>query len=114
MTEYTRYVPFRCSEKQYEQLKKCAAEKKYGDREFSSFLRDSLLEHNGIKSEAVKKSLYQLRWEINKVGTNINQATKRINSGIGTAGDVVELLSNQEQIMTLIEEYIKRVDELWQ
>ena len=61
-----------------------------------------------------KRELYQLRWEINKVGTNINQATKRINSSNGTYSDIVDLLSSQEKIMSLIEEFENKIEDIWQ
>lgn len=113
MGELNRYIPFRLSEKQFNNLKERAEKQGYKDGEFSAFIRDSLLESNGIKSDTVKKELYQLRWEINKVGTNINQATKRINSSNGRYSDVVDLLSNQEKIMSLIEEFENKIEDIW-
>ena len=114
MPGLTRYIPFRLSEEQYNNLSERAKKKGYKDGEFSAFIRDSLLENNGLKSDAVKKELHLLKWEINKVGNNINQATRRINSANGTYSDVAELLSNQEQIMLLLEEFSRKVEEVWQ
>lgn len=112
MGELTRYIPFRIEEKEYKRLKEIAAEKKY--KSFSAFIRDSLLEHNGLPSKAMKKQMYDLRWEINKIGTNINQATKRINSGYGNSGDVKLLVANQEELKILLEKYLETVEETWQ
>ena len=112
MAELTRYIPFRINEKEYQTLKKIAVEKKY--KSFSAFIRDSLLEHNGIASKAMKKQMYELRWEVNKIGVNINQATKRINSGYGNRQDIQMMIANQAEIKILLEKYLEELEKAWQ
>lgn len=112
MAELTRYIPFRIEEKEYRKLKKIAEAKKY--KSFSAFIRDSLLEHNGICSKAVKKQMHDLRWEINKIGVNINQAAKRINSGFGSRQDIQCMIANQEELKILLEKYLEEVESVWQ
>lgn len=112
MAVYTRFVGVKFQEKEYEILEKKAREKKYTS--VSAFIRDSLLENNGVLSASMKRQLYDLQWEINKIGTNINQATKRINSGFGSHQDIKELLANQQRLNILMQEYIDGVNESWQ
>lgn len=113
MARYDRRIDIRVSSMQEDMLKEKARQCGYGTRMFSSFLRDSILECNGMQSEAMKKSLHQLRWEMNKIGTNINQATKRINAGYGYKEDITELLANQNMLKLLLEEYINSVEKKW-
>lgn len=112
MAVYTRFVGVKFQEKEYEILALKAKEKKYDS--VSAFIRDSLLENNGVLSAPMKKQMYELQWEINKIGTNINQATKKINSGFGTHQDVKDLLANQQKLNILMKEYIDGVNETWQ
>lgn len=111
MGKLTRFVGVRLSEDEFHRLEQLAKQKHY--KNFSEFIRDTLLEHNGVYSMAMKKQMHELQWEINKIGTNINQATKKINSGYGSYIDISELLSEQEEIVKLMGEYLKKVDELW-
>lgn len=112
MGELNRRIIFRIDEKEDRRLKKLAKEKHY--KSFSKFIRDSLLEHNGISSDAVKKQMHELRWEINKIGVNINQATKHINSGYGSIKDVQSLLENQRELKELLEKYVEEAEKKWQ
>lgn len=112
MAGLTRYVPVRMTEEEYDRLLKLSKEKQY--KTLSEFIRDTLMEHNGIRSRALSKQLYDIEWEINKIGVNINQATKRINSGMGTRLDVKEMLANQQKLNILMQEYIDGVNESWQ
>lgn len=112
MAVYTRYVGVRFQESEYEILEKKAKEKRC--KSVSEFVRESLLENNGVLSKSMKKQLYDLQWEINKIGTNINQATKRINAGMGTSLDVKEMMANQQKLNLLLQEYIDGVNETWQ
>lgn len=112
MSRLTRYIPFRIEEKEYQRLKKIAKQNNY--KSLSEFIRDTLLEHNGIASNAMKKEMYNLHWQINKIGVNINQATKRINSGLGSYEDIKILIANQEKLNLLMEEYLKEIERTWQ
>lgn len=112
MAVYTRFVGVKFQEKEYELIEQKARQKNYTS--VSAFIRDSLLENNGLLSKAMKRQLYDLQWEINKIGTNINQATKRINSGMGTSLEVKEMLANQQKVILLLQEYIDGVNDTWQ
>ena len=112
MANLTHRVEFRLDEESYKKLQAKAKESK--NRSISDFYRNSLLENNGLCSAAMKKQMRDLRWEINKIGTNINQVAKRVNSGLGSARDIEELYSYQEQLISLMEKYLEEVESLWQ
>lgn len=112
MANFTRRCEFRVDEEGFQKLVVKAKEEKYNN--LSEFFRDSLLENNGLRSAAIKKQMRDLRWEINKIGTNINQTTKRINSGTGTAADVADILTYQDRLISLMEKYLLEVEDLWQ
>lgn len=113
MERRPRKFTFRLSHDEYKYLETVAKENKY--KNISSFARENLLEKSGHSSAELKRQLNRLEWEINKIGTNINQVTKKINSDFNVrASDIQDLLSSQERIITLIEEYEKKVQDTWQ
>ena len=113
MSNRARPFTVRLTPEEYAFLEKKRKEKK--SKNLSAFIRETLLEKQGHSSAELNRQIKMLAWEINKIGTNINQATKRINSGYtDRQGDVAELLSNQERLILLFEEYEKKVDTAWQ
>lgn len=112
MATYTRFVGIKFKEDEYKIVEQKAKTKNY--KSVSEFIRESVLESNGMLSVSMKKQLSDLQWEINKIGTNINQATKRINAGMGTTLDVKDLLANQQRLNILMQDYIDKVEDVWQ
>lgn len=102
----------RVTTEEFNFLKEKFAESKC--KNFSTFIREKILDITGYHSATLALQLYHLRWEINKIGTNINQATRKINStGISSQEDIEELLSKQEKINELMNRYEKLVLETW-
>lgn len=86
----------RLTEKELEHLKKCSENSscrfKNGRDNFSDYLRSLLFAASGYRDDAYIKQLRELQYEIRKIGTNVNQITKKINSGyIGSSDDLIEL-----------------------
>lgn len=86
----------RLTEKELEHLKKCSENSscrfKNGRDNFSDYLRSLLFAASGYRDDAYIKQLRELQYEIRKIGTNVNQITKKINSGyIGSSDDLTEL-----------------------
>lgn len=86
--------------------------KKANKKNFGSFAREILLtgEINLINFDEIKK----LRYELNRIGNNINQIVKRANEdGKVEKSQLVEILKFQnqleEEINKLLNEKIKRV-----
>lgn len=113
MSSHPRKFTFRLTPDEFSFLEKKCKEKRC--KSLSAFVRWTLLEYHGHSSEELNRQMKKLEWEINKIGTNINQVAKRINSGYtDKQADVVELLSNQERLIILLEEYEKKVEKAWQ
>lgn len=106
-------ITFRLTPEEYAFLEQKYKEKK--QKNLSIFIRETLLEKHGHSSAELGRQMKKLEWEINKIGTNINQAAKRINSGYtDKQSDVAELIDNQERLIVLMEEYEKKVEMAWQ
>ena len=104
-------ITFRTTRSEREYLERCAEKDGVS---LSRFVRDVLLDLTGYRSILISNQVRQLRQEIRRIGVNINQVTKKINGGYGTATDIVELLSELERVQNLFDEYKEKVDGTWQ
>lgn len=111
MKNLTETIHFRLSGAEKKYLEACAAE---DGTDLSKFIRGILLDLTGYRSILISNQVRHLRQDVRKIGVNINQVTKKINGGYGTAADMAELLSELERVQSLFEEYKKKVDETWQ
>lgn len=102
---------FRTTKGEREYLERCAEEDGVC---LSKFIRDVLLDFTGYRSILISNQVRQLRQDVRKIGVNINQVTKKINGGYGTAADIAELLSELERVQNLFDEYKEKVDGTWQ
>ena len=85
-----------------------------GKPNLSEFIRDKLLDSTGYHSENLIKISDELRYEIRKIGTNINQIARKVNGGIGSSKDLADLKGYVVQITECFENYTMRVEELWE
>lgn len=102
----------RLTEKELEYLKKCSENSscrfKNGRDNFSDYLRSLLFTASGYRDEAYIKQLRDLQYELRKIGTNVNQIARKINSGyIGSSDDLVEL----KEYLARIENAFKELKE---
>lgn len=90
--------------KTYEQMKLCA--EKEEQSKMSDFLRDCIHIKLTGTSIATEKEIFMLRREINRIGVNINQITRKINKYKHTdEADLKEVEENIRQIRHIIEEF---------
>ena len=113
MEKRTSDLNIRVTEKELEYLKKCSEGSgcrfKNGRDNFSDYLRSLLFAASGYRDDAYIKQLRELQYEIRKIGTNINQIAKKINSGyIGSSEDLREL----KDYLARIEKAFQEVREL--
>lgn len=104
-------VRFRQSEYEFLKLQSTLADesgRKY--KSFSEFVRETLLANHQYNTPFVKMQLADLRYEIHKIGVNINQATKKMNSGYGSQRDVEILKCSLKSIEEILTEYIEKVE----
>ena len=104
-------IHFRLGEAEKKYLERCAEE---DGVDLSKFFRNILMDLTGYRSILISNQVRQLRQDIRKIGVNINQVTKKINGGYGTAADIAELLSELERVQNLFDEYKEKVDGTWQ
>ena len=72
-----------------------------------------LLEASGYQNSLLERQMRDVRYELRKIGTNINQIAKKINSGFGTLGDLRELERYLADIEGIFSEFGKEVEHAW-
>lgn len=85
-----------------------------GKNNFSAYLRDRLLANAGYRNHILEQQNNNLDYELRKIGVNINQIARKINGGFGSRKDITDLYSYLNRIGQLVEEYQKKVEELWE
>ena len=102
----------RVTKSEYVYLKKCSESAdfhfKNGRDNFSEYLRSLLLERSSYRNVTYLKQLRDLAYELRKIGTNVNQIARKINSGyVGSSNDLTEL----KQYLKQIEEAFEKLKE---
>lgn len=76
-----------------------------GGRNLSAYLRRTVLQRSGYRAEeTIQKGLKELVYQIRKIGVNINQATKQLNTGYSTMGAADRLEESMELVKIQIHE----------
>lgn len=81
---------------------------------FSEYVREKLLMESGFRNKKLEQLLLANRYELRKIGTNINQVTKKINSGFGTRRDLAILQKELDEIQGQMEALEEEIIKLWQ
>lgn len=112
-----KIVLVRMTTTQYENLMR-AAEKnpryklKSGRINVSEFIRTRIFSFQKNPDE-VEKKIDGLIFQMRKIGTNINQVTKKINSDLGTANDISVLklyLNNLQEETERVVEFLENLN----
>lgn len=103
------YLNIRLTEEEYRELFERAGKEKEnwnktGTRNVSRYCR-SLLFAEEAKEKRKNQDLRELVFQVRKIGVNINQAVKRLNSMQIMQGDTVFLLEELERVEELLAEY---------
>lgn len=119
MERYTEKIRIRLTAEEKEALEKIfSAEKEKHARgcraNFSSFLRDRLLKETNLKNDSLLREMRELRYEIRKIGVNVNQVTKKINAGFGNPGDAGIMLRELGDIKRILGDYLKEAGDAWE
>lgn len=61
----------------------------------------------------LEQQLRDVKYELRKIGTNVNQIAKKINGGFGTADDLQELEQYLKRIEKIFAKFRKEADEVW-
>lgn len=117
MEKRTEKIRVRLTPDELEHLKKCSGSFsilrfKNGKENFSAYLRELMLSESKYKNQLLEERIKGLQYEIRKVGTNINQVTKKINSNFGTASDITELKALLNSIEQKLDRFTEETD-IW-
>lgn len=111
-----KIVPVRMTEYQYENLMR-AAEKdpghklKSGRVNLSEFMRARIFSFQ-YNPDQIQKKIDGLIFQFRKIGTNINQVTKKINSDFGTVNDISVLKIYLDNLQTETEKVVEFLENL--
>lgn len=83
---------------------------KNGKRNLSGFIRKTVLERSGYRM-GNRQELKNLNFQIRKIGVNINQATKKINSGYYDRKICEDLQNSLEELNRHFQELQERMEE---
>ena len=115
----TEKIRIRLTIEELEYLKQCMKEDdgaKFhnGKENLSGYVRDRLLSNIGYRNKALEKQNKNLNYELRKIGVNVNQIARKINAGFGSRQDITDLFSYLNIIEQMLEDYQKKVSELWE
>ena len=106
-----KYIGIRLSEKEYQMVKREAEQdpdcrSKSGTINISKFIRNRVLmpERNAIR---VERKMEDLIFQIRKIGINIHQTTRKMDSEFGELSDIQVLQEEQKKIENLLKELIQ-------
>lgn len=106
-----KYIGIRLSEKEYQMVKREAehdpdCRSKSGTINISKFIRNRVLmpERNAIR---VERKMEDLIFQIRKIGINIHQVTRKMDSEFGELSDIQVLKEEQKKIEDLLKELIQ-------
>lgn len=85
---------------------------KNGTRNLSAYIRHCILSESGyLEKEKQQRELKNIAYQIRKVGININQATKKINSGYYGTDTCMELQKGLKEIKGQFAALLKKLEE---
>ena len=119
MAKKEKFIGIRVSEDEYNRLKEIAVETpsgrhKNGTVNLSGYMRNQVFSIAGIKNAALASNVKDLKYELRKLGVNVNQIARKMNAGIGTDKDIDSLNKKIDEIEQLLERYIEQTYEIWQ
>ncbi len=117
MEQRTEKIRVRLTEKELEHLKKCSSASnnrfQNGRTNFSEYLREQLLTGSRYTNGEVVRQLRELKYELRKIGTNVNQIAKKVNSGLGTSEDLYWLTEYLTRIEAAFKKLEQEADATW-
>lgn len=107
------FVGVRLREEEYAFLVKKAdadaiTRRRNGEKNLSAYIRKCALSESGyLEKEKQQRELKELIYQIRKIGVNINQATKKINSGFYDKSICFELQKELKKVNDQFERYLE-------
>lgn len=111
----TRSYMIRFTEKEYAALRRMAeadpdARNQKDQVELSRYIRKCIFSSSGFGRD-MEQELRELKFQIRKIGVNINQAVHRINAGYAFPDDDTLLLTRLAALEQLFNDFLKKMEE---
>lgn len=94
---YNRLIKFRCDEKLYRKIHD-DKEKEFPEMDMSKYMRYRMKRDIPAADPGVREYLRKLQYEINRIGNNINQIAKRMNTSVYLQEDKEQLFKMMEEV----------------
>lgn len=111
-------IVVRLTDDEYKNLIKAASKTdskalktKKGKVNLSAYCRDKILRQNKLSSIKSDEMIDELRYQVRKIGVNINQIAKLINAGFGRQSDLDRIIGYQIGLEDKIDEIVKKYEE---
>lgn len=118
MVKRDREIGLKLTQDEYEYISRMAENDsdtrwKSGKKNLSAYIRKCLLQSTGYRSERqIKKELDRLTYQIRKIGVNVNQATKKINSNFYDVEITERLHDELKEVNRNLREFMDRLEEM--
>lgn len=118
MVKRDREIGLKLTQDEYEYISSLAENDsdtrwKSGKKNLSAYIRKCLLQSTGYRREGqIKKELDRLTYQIRKIGVNVNQATKKINSNFYDVEITERLHDELKEVNRNLREFMDRLEEM--
>ena len=118
MVKRDREIGLKLTQDEYEHISRMAENDadtrwKSGKKNLSAYIRKCVLQSTGYRREGqIKKELDRLTYQIRKIGVNVNQATKKINSNFYDIEITERLHDELKEVNRNLREFMDRLEEM--
>ena len=118
MVKRDREIGLKLTQDEYEYISRMAENDadtrwKSGKKNLSAYIRKCVLQSTGYRREGqIKKELDRLTYQIRKIGVNVNQATKKINSNFYDVEITERLHDELKEVNRNLLEFMDRLEEM--
>lgn len=118
MVKRDREIGLKLTQDEYEHISRMAENDadtrwKSGKKNLSAYIRKCVLQSTGYRREGqIKKELDRLTYQLRKIGVNVNQATKKINSNFYDVEITERLHDELKEVNRNLREFMDRLEEM--
>ena len=117
MSKRETYMKIRLTKKEHDLIidaaeKDNVSKTKKGRNNVSAYARNAIFSSLSGKSKSIEVELRELKFQVRKIGVNINQVVKRINSGFEFSSDEHQLLLKLASVEKQLENLALSIEEI--
>lgn len=111
-----RFIKVRFNQDEYDKLIRLAesdelSRTRKGSKNVSAYIRQrSLIPMEDMAAMQIRNELREIRYQIRKIGVNVNQTTKKINAGFGTQLDIEIMEEELKKMNAAIEQLLEKTE----